>query len=55
MLVTVMVLSYLEYSELTHERLELEADVLSLVLSHAIQCLSRRAKEAIHYDVSPPP
>jgi len=36
-------------------RLELEADVLSLVLSHAVQCLSRRAKEAIHYDVSSSP
>ncbi|KAG0137152.1 hypothetical protein HOY82DRAFT_667162 [Tuber indicum] len=34
----------------SNARHELEADVLSLVLSHAIQCLSRRAKEAIHYD-----
>ncbi|KAH8153063.1 uncharacterized protein LAJ45_02650 [Morchella importuna] len=34
----------------TNETNELEADTLSLILSHAMQSLSRKAKEVINYD-----
>ncbi|KAL7271475.1 hypothetical protein RUND412_005759 [Rhizina undulata] len=33
----------------TNEKHDLEADVLSLILSHSIQCLSERAKQLINY------